>query len=74
LIEIKGRIKDTTRKPEKSNEITDGISSPNLSVYTDGINPSVITLVYNDGIFPLVYTDDFADKVYSSSGIYATAW
>jgi len=38
---------------------TEIILSPNLLVYTDGINPSAK---------PSVYTDGFADGVYSLSG------
>jgi hypothetical protein len=37
------------------------IPSQNLSVYTDGINPSEIPSVYTDKIFPSVYTDWIAD-------------
>jgi hypothetical protein len=56
----------TTRKPEKTNGITDGIfpseiiSFQNLSVYTDGINPSATWSVYTDENIPSVYTDRVA--------------
>jgi len=59
----------TTRKPEKTNGITDGnIPSQNLSVYIDGLNPSATRSVYTDRIFSSIYTDYVADGVYSLSG------
>jgi len=59
-------LPENRRKPtELPTEI---ISSQNLSVYTDGINPSAKPSVYTDGIFSSVYTDGFADGVYSLSG------
>ena len=65
----------TTRKPEKTNGITDRIfpsviiiPSQNLSVYTDGLDPSAKRLVYTDENIPSVYTNRFSDGVYSLSG------
>jgi len=59
----------TTRKPEKTNGITDRIFPfQNLSVYTDDLNLSATPSVYTDRIFSSVYTDGFADGVYSLAG------
>jgi len=44
------------------------IPSQTLSVYTDGLYPSVKRSVYIDGNISSVYTDRFADGVYSLSG------
>ena len=44
------------------------ISSPTLSVYTDGIRPSAIWSVYIDEISLSVYTDRIADGLYSLFG------
>jgi hypothetical protein len=42
--------------------------SPNLSVYTDGIIPSVIRSVYTDGSMMSVDTDRIADDLYNLFG------
>jgi len=65
----------TTRKPEKTNGITDGniqsvvitdeLNSVSKSdgIY-DGLTPSEIRSVYTDGNIPSVYTDRISDGLY----------